>query len=412
MLQSLFGFVALLAIAWLASENRRKIDKRILIAGVLLQFGLGLLLLKIPMIKGAFLHLNAVVNLIETSTKAGTSFVFGYLGGGTLPFDEPYPGAGYILAFRALPIILVMSAISAVLFHWRILPLVVKGFSLLLRRAMGIGGALGVGASVNIFVGMVEAPVFVRPYLPQMTRSEIFALMTTGMATVAGTMLVLYAGIIEPVVPGALGHILVASVLSAPAAIMVSRLMVPEDGDATAGEMTPAVDTMGTMDAVVKGTVQGVELFIPILAMLLVFVALVAMINTLLGLFPEAWGAPMTLQRILGAVIAPVVWLMGVPWSEAGTAGQLMGTKIVLNEFISYLDMAALPKGALSERSALIMTYAMCGFANMGSLGILIGGLGAMVKQRRQEIVAMGMRSVFAGVLATCLTGAVVGVIY
>ncbi len=410
--QSLLGFFVILVLAWLCSEKRRLIEWRIVISGVLLQFVLGVLLLKMPFIKQGVLALNSVVTAIQQATMAGTSFVFGYLGGGNLPFTESYPGAAYILAFRGLPILLVMSAISAVLFHLRILPCIVKFFSKLLGKVMHIGGALGVGASVNVFVGMVEAPVFIRPYLGEMTRSEIFALMVSGMATIAGTMLVLYASILGPVVPGALGHILIASVISAPAAVLVARVMVPETGNPTAGEITPPQQTLGIMDAVTKGTLQGIELLIPVVAMLVVLVALVALVNSILGFFPEFGGQALSLQRILGLIMAPVVWLMGIPWQEAHTAGMLMGTKTVLNEFIAYMDLAKLPPEALTERTRLIMTYAMCGFANFGSLGILIGGFGAMIPERRDEIVSLGMRSIVGGTLATCMTGAVVGVLY
>lgn len=409
--QSLAGYGVLLFLAWAWSENRRRFDLRMVIAGTLLQFALALLLLHAPLVKDGLLQLNALVMAIERATRAGTTFVFGYIGGGPLPFQEPWPGAAYALAFRGLPIILVMSALSALLFHWGILQRVVQAFSWLLRRSLGIGGALGVGAAGNIFMGMIEAPLLVRPYLVAMTRSELFALMTTGMATVAGTMLVLYAGILEPVLPGALGHILTASIISAPAAILVARLMVPETGERTEGELVVPQQAAGAMDAVTKGTLQGIQLYIPVLALLVVLVALVSLCNQGLGLLPEPGGEPLTLQRILGLVMAPLVWLLGVPWGEAHTAGTLMGTKVVLNEFIAYLDLAALPPDALSERSRLILTYAMCGFANLGSLGILIGGLGSMVPERRDEIVALGLRSIYSGVLATCMTGAVVGLI-
>lgn len=410
-LQSLFGFVFFLFLAWVMSEDRKRLDFRVIIGGVGLQFILGALLLKVSFVQHAFLLLNDFVLAIEKATQAGTAFVFGYLGGSALPFKESSPGAAYILAFRALPILLVMSAISAVLFHLRVLPVIVRAFSFLLRRSMGLGGALGVGAAVNIFVGMVEAPLFVRPYLKDMSRSEIFALMTTGMATVAGTMLVLYAGVLSPVIPGALGHILTASIISAPAALLISRIMLPETGKGAAGDVTPPVQTMGLMDAVTKGTLQGIELLIPIVALLVVLVALVSLVNQGLGIAPEVLGAPLTLQRILGWLMAPVVWLMGVPWQEASSAGMLMGVKVVLNEFIAYLDLAKLPADVLSPRSKLIMVYAMCGFANFGSLGILIGGMGAMAPDRRDEIVALGMRSILAGVMATCMTGCVVGIL-
>lgn len=410
-LHGAMGLAALLGLAWIMSENRREVRLAPMAIGLGLQLGLGLLMLKVPLFERVFLWLNEVALGIEKATMAGTSFVFGYLGGGDLPFAEPYPGASFILAFRALPIILVMSAVSAVLYHWRVLPLVVRGFSLMLERTMGIGGALGVGAASNIFVGMVEAPLVVRPYLARMTRSELFSLMTCGMATIAGTMLVLYASILSTTIPGAMGQILAASIISAPAALLVSRVMVPETGQATEGRAVPPRASTSTMDAVTHGTVDGVNILINVVAMLIVLVALVSLGNAALAMVPDVAGQPLTLQRILGWIMSPVVWLIGIPWAEAQTAGSLMGTKTMLNEFLAYLDMARLPQDALSPRSRIIMTYALCGFANFGSLGIMIGGLGVMAPQRRGEIVSLGFRSIISGTLATLMTGAVVGII-
>jgi CNT family concentrative nucleoside transporter len=337
--------------------------------------------------------------------------VFGYLGGGTLPFEEPYPGASFVLAFQALPLVLVMSALSAVLFYWKVLPRMVRGFAWTLLQTLRVGGTEGLGVAANIFVGMVEAPLLIRPYLARMTRSEIFTVMTCGMATIAGTVMVLYASILGPVIPDVMGHILTASIISAPAAITVAKLMVPETEPLTPGRLTAPEPARSTMDALTKGTLQGIGLLINIVAMLIVLVAVVHLLNLALGFLPAAAGQPLTLQRILGWIMAPVVFLMGVPWSEAFTAGSLMGTKTVLNELLAYLDMSRLPAGSLSERSLLIMTYAMCGFANPGSLGIMIGGLGTMAPGRRDEIVALGWKSVLAGTLATCMTGAVVGIV-
>jgi CNT family concentrative nucleoside transporter len=348
---------------------------------------------------------------LAAATTAGTSFVFGYLGGADLPFPEPYPGAAFILAFRALPLVLVISALSALLFHWRILPLVVKGFSWGLQKTMGVGGAEGLGVSANVFVGMVESPLFVRPYLEQMTRSELFTLMTAGMATIAGTVMVLYASILGDTIPGVMGHILTASIISVPAAVTVSKVMIPETGTPTGGELKTDRADAGSMDALTRGTLQGVELLINIMAMLVVLVALVYLVNSLLGLLPSLGGSPITLQRALGVLMAPVVWLMGVPWQDAPVAGSLMGIKTILNEFLAYVELSRLPTGALESRSMIIMTYAMCGFANPGSLGIMIGGMGTMAPGRRHEIVALGLRSVAAGTLATCMTGAVVGML-
>ena len=409
--QSIAGLIVFAVIAWSMSENRRQIKLKVAVTGIVIQLLVGLILLKLPLFRDFFLLLNRVVLSLEEATTAGTSFVFGYLGGGELPFTEKYPGASFILAFKALPLVLLMSALSALLFYWKILPVVVKGFSWALQRTMGLGGTEGLGVSANIFVGMVESPLFIRPYLENMTRSEIFTLMTCGMATIAGTVMVLYASILSTTIPGVMGHILTASIISVPAAITISKLMVPETGKLTSGELTAPEKASGAMDAVTRGTLQGVELLINIVAMLVVLVALVYLVNLILGLLPEIGGQQITLQRVMGIIMAPVVWLMGVPWQEATAAGSLMGTKTILNEFLAYLDLSRLAPGTLSPKSILIMTYAMCGFANPGSLGIMIGGMGTIAPTRRGEIVELGFRSIIAGTLATCMTGAVVGII-
>jgi len=409
--QSLAGLLVFTGFAWLISENRTKVNFKIIIAGIVIQLVVGLILLKLPVFRNFFVSLNRLVLSLEESTAAGTSMVFGYLGGGKLPFAEKYPGASFILAFRALPLVLLISALSALLFYWKILPLVVKSFSWALQKTMGLGGAEGLGVSANIFIGMVESPLFIRPYLNEMTRSEIFTLMTSGMATIAGTVMVLYAVILSDVIPDIMGHILTASIISVPAAIVISKIMVPETGRPTSGELTSPEVSLSAMDAITKGTIQGIQLLINIIAMLIVLVALVHLINIILSLLPEFGDQPVTLQRILGMVMAPAVWLMGVPWEEAPVAGTLMGTKTILNEFLAYLDMSRLAPGVLSQKSLLIMTYAMCGFANPGSLGIMIGGMGTMAPERREEIVSLGFRSIVAGTLATCMTGAVVGIL-
>ncbi len=409
--QSVAGLLVFGLVAWSISENRRRVRLKTIGIGLGLQLVVGFVLLKVPLFRELFLALNRVVLSLETSTRAGTSFVFGYLGGGGLPFEEPFPGASFILAFQALPLILLMSALSALLFYWKILPLVVRGFSWALQKTMGVGGAEGLGVSANIFVGMVEAPLFIRPYLQHMTRSELFTLMTCGMATIAGTVMVLYASILSRSLPDVMGHILTASIISVPAAVTISKIMVPETGRPTAGEMALDQQATSAMDAVTKGTLQGVKLLINIVAMLVVLVALVHLVNLIFGLLPQVAGRDITLQRLFGWCMAPVAWLMGIPWSEAVPAGALMGTKTILNELIAYLDLSRLPEGALSLRSKLIIMYAMCGFANPGSLGIMIGGMGTMAPDRRDEIVSLGFRSIIAGTLATCMTGAVVGIV-
>jgi CNT family concentrative nucleoside transporter len=375
------------------------------------QLLVGLIMLRLPFFQQAFMALNTVVLALEEATRAGTSLVFGYLGGGPLPFEAKAPGNLFILGFRALPLVLVVSALSSLLFYWRILPWVVRGFAWCLTKTMGIGGTEGLAVAANVFVGMVEAPLFIRPYLPAMTRSELFTLMTAGMATIAGTVMVLYASILNSVIPGVMGHILTASIISVPAAVTIAKVMIPETAHLTQGGFKAPEGVQNSMDAVTQGTLQGVQLLINIMAMLVVLVALVELLNIMMGWLPAWKGSPVTLQRLFGYLMAPLVWLMGVPRSECLTAGALMGTKTILNEFIAYMDMGRLAAGALSDRSFLIMTYALCGFANPGSLGIMIGGLGTMAPERRGEIVSLGLRSVVAGTLATSMTGAVVGLL-
>jgi CNT family concentrative nucleoside transporter len=303
--------------------------------------------------------------------------------------------------------------LTSLLFYWRILPPVVRGFAFALERTLGVGGAVGLSTAANIFVGQVEAPLFIRPYLKLLSRGEMFIVMTGGMAGIAGTVLVLYATILGPVIPDAAGHIVVASVLGAPVAIVFGLIMVPDEKDARTGAALddPEAEATSTMDAIVNGTTSGLSLLLNICAMLIVLIALVHLANAILGLVPQVGGAPITLQRLLGYVMAPVCWLIGVPWREATTAGALMGVKTVLNEFIAYVQLAALPADALSPRSRLIMLYAMCGFANFGSLGIMIGGLATMAPERRDDVVSLGIKSIVSGTLSTCLIGAVVGVL-
>lgn len=362
-LQSAFGLALIVALAWAFSENRRAFSLRAVAVGLAIQIGLALVLLKLPASQGALLALNGVVDALTEATRAGTGFVFGYVGGGEPPFEASAPQNSFILAFQALPLVLVMSALSAVLWHWRILGWVTRGFGYVLQKTMGIGGAVGLASAANAFVGMVEAPLLIRPYLERLTRAELFMTMTVGLATVSGTVLVLYASIIAPVVPGALGQILVASLISLPAGILIARLMVPEEPYATPtgiGEDVPFLEYQSSMDAVTRGTFEGLQLLLNIIAMLVVMVALVALVNIVLALLPDVAGEALTLQRMLGWVFAPLVWAMGVPASEMQLAGQLMGTKTILNEFIAYLNLAGLPEGALSDRSTLIMVYALC----------------------------------------------------
>jgi len=410
-LQSALGLLVLLGLAWLFSEARRKVRLRPVVAGVVLQLALGLLFIRAPGSRAFFLLLNRLVIVLEDATRAGTSFVFGFLGGDPLPYEEITPGASYVLACRGLPLLLLVSALTALLFHWGVLQRVVGLFSFILRKTLGISGCESLGVSANIFVGMIEAPLFIRLYFAGLTRSELFTIMSGGMATIAGTMMVLYANLLGGVIDGVLGHLLVASIISAPAAVTVAKLMIPETGTPREGDFNIRPESRSSMDAITRGTLQGLELLLNIVAMLIVFVALVFLVNAGLGLLPHWGGEPVSMERLLGWLMAPLAWLMGVDWSEARVAGSLMGTKVVLNEMLAYIQMANLPEGALSPRSRLIMIYAMCGFANFGSVGIMIGGMGAISPERRGEVVDLGLRSIVAGTLATMMTGCVVGML-
>jgi CNT family concentrative nucleoside transporter len=411
MIHSLFGITVLVILCWAISENRKTIPWRLVAGGLGLQLVLALLLLKFPPAHVIFDRLNDGVEALQAATQAGTSFVFGYLGGGEAPFVTTQAGSTFIFAFQALPLVLVISALSALLYYWRILPAIVKGFAWVLRRSMGIGGAAGMATVANIFVGMVEAPLFIKPYMERLSRSALFMVMVSGMATISGTVLVLYATILSGTIPDAAGHLLTASLISAPAALMVAGLMIPPAEKDDASVALPPSEDHNAMEALVKGTSDGLQLLLHIIALLVVLVSLVALANQIIGLFPDIAGEPLSLQRMLGWIMAPVAWLMGIPWAEASSAGSLLGTKTILNELIAYADMAAMPAGTLSERSELIMTYALCGFANFGSLAIMIGGLGTLCPSRRPEVIELGIRSIIGGTLATCLTGAVVGLI-
>lgn len=395
------GITGLVVLAWLMSEQRRAVPWRAVAAGLALQLVLAVVMLRLPLAKSALLSLNDGMLALEQATEAGTSLVFGYLGGGKAPFAETDPASSFILAFRALPLVLVISALSALLFYWRILPLVVRGFSWMLERVMGIGGVVGLSTAANVFVGMVEAPLLVKPYLARVSRGELFAIMVGGMASIAGTVLFLYASLLREVIPGAIGHLFVASIVSAPAALVVSFLMVPPQGAPTGGQLELTSEAENSIDALTRGTLDGAQLFISIMAMLIVFVAVVTLVNLAI--------APYTLQGGIGWLLAPLAWLAGVPWSEAHAGGALLGTKTVLNELVAYVDLSRTT--GLSERSRVLMSYALCGFANFGSLGIMIGGLGTMCPERRGEVIALGLKSIVAGTLATCLTAATVGIL-
>jgi CNT family concentrative nucleoside transporter len=411
--QGIFGFVVFLCIAWIFSENRSKVEKRDILWGVGLQVILAVIITQFPIIRGGFESMSRGVEVLKRSTQEGTKFVFGYLGGGGVPF-EVAPDSGvstFIFGLQALPTIMVISALSMLLFHWGVLPAIVRAFSSALQRTLRIGGALGVVAASKVFLGNLEAPLLVRPYLKNFSRCELFTVMTCGMATTSASVMALYTSILEGTIPNPIAHILTASIISIPAAITLSRILIPHEGVMTSGTLVAPYRFSNWMDAVSRGTSDGLTIFLHVMAMLIVVLALVSLLNAFLSYLPFVGGEAITMQRILGYLMAPVTWLMGIPWSEAATAGKLLGTKTVLNEVVAFLELAKIPRTELSAHSALIMAYGLCGFANFSVIGIIIGGIGTMVPERRDEIVSLGLKSVFAGTLATCMSGTLIGIL-
>ena len=405
------GIAAIIGFAWVISEDRRSFSWRVVLGTLLLQAALALVLLKVPMIRDMLFGLNGLVGAISTATGAGTSFIFGYIGGGPAPFTVTHPGNMINLAFSILPLIMVISALSAMLWYWRILPAIVHGLAVVLKRSLGLGGAVGLSAAATVFLGNIEGQLVIRPYLARLTRTEFFILMTVGLSVIAGTVFVLYATILKDVLPGALGHLLVASLMSLPAGVMMARIMVPGPAETDLSEKQETVHYRSTMDAMAQGTEDGLKIYLQILAMLIVTTSLMALANVILGHLPAVAGAPLTLERILGWLFAPFVWLLGVPWSQAGTAGGLMGIKVVLTELVAYLRLAGLPAGTLDARSTQILVYALCGFANFASVGILIAGMSALVPGRRDEVVSLAMKALLAGTMASSLSGAMIGLL-
>ena len=410
-LRSLLGIFALLAIAW-ALGPKKKIPLMLIAGAVAVQFAIAILLFSFAPTRAFLSSLTGVVEVLQRATTQGTSFVFGYLGGGEMPFviREGAEGLTFSFAFQALPMVIVLSALSALLWRWRILEFAVRGFAALFRRILNLSGAASLGAAANIFLGMTESPVLIRPRLPTMSRSDLFLIMTVGFSTVAGSVMAIYVSQLSGILPDAAGHILTASLISVPAAVVLARLMHPQDqtDEQAEKEKIPVNLYHSSMDALTVGVSDGVRLFVNIIAMLLVFTALVALVNFSLDAAPDVFGAPLSVERALGWLFAPLVWLAGVPWVEASPAGTVMGFKTALNEIFAYDALANL-SDEMSPRTRLIMTYAACGFANFSSVGILVGGLIAVAPSRREDILNLAPRALISGTLATLMTGAVIG---
>jgi CNT family concentrative nucleoside transporter len=416
-LRGVIGLAVLIGIAWAISENRKGLPGWRWIAGALAMQGLlAVLIVRVPAVWAAVGLVNDAVSAIEAATLRGSSYMFGYLGGAELPFAlKEGAQPPLVIAFQILPLVIVFSALSALLWHWGVLRWMVSGLSFLLRRSLGVSGVVGLSGGASVFLGVVEAPLVTRAYFARVSRSELFQIMTLTMATISGAILILYATTLRGTVPDAVGHMISASLISLPAALLIARLMVPPSGEDSATEVDKEDTGLryeSSIDAIVKGTMDGMQLFLAVIAVIITVFALVALVDMALAatsLMVE--GEPLSLKRLLGWGLAPFMWLLGVPWSEAQAAGGLMGTKAVLNEYVAYLELAALPPGTLGPRSLLIVTYALCGVANLASVGLLVSTIGTLCPERRAEAAGLGMKSWISGNLASAMTGAWIGLV-
>jgi CNT family concentrative nucleoside transporter len=411
--QSLVGLVAILLVCWAISENRKAFPWKLAIGALLLQGVLVLALFGVPALRAGLAGVGLVVDGLANSTQAGVAFVFGFLAGTpNQPYALTNPGAMFVFAFRVLPVILVVCALAALLWHWRILKWVTQGFGFVFEKTMGLRGAPALATAATVFMGQVEGPIFIRSYLSSLSRSELFMLIAVGMSCVSGSTMVAYATILKGVLPNAAAHVLTASIISAPAGVLLARILVPRDPETEQPQaLDPDSDKVyeSSIDAMIKGTSDGLQIVLNIAATLIVFVALAAMVDGVLGMFPPVGGEPMSLARGLGYVFAPLAWAIGVPAKDALTAGSLLGVKLVLTEFTAFIKLGAIPVTAIDDRTRVIMTYALCGFANIASVGMNVAGYSVLAPERRTEVIGMVWKAMFSGFLATCLTAAVVG---
>lgn len=411
--QSLLGLSSVLALCWALSEDRRRFPWRLTLGALAIQASLVAALFGLPALRSVLAGVGVAVDSLATSTQAGVAFVFGFLAGTpNQPYPLTNPGSLFVFAFRVLPVILVVCALAALLWHWRVLKWVTRGFGLLFEKTMGLRGAPALATAATIFMGQVEGPIFVRSYLATLSRSELFLLITVGMSCVSGSTMVAYATILNSVLPNAAAHVLTASIISAPAGVLLARILVPRHPDQEKPHaLKPSEEKTydSTVDALIRGASDGLAIVMNVAAALIVFVALVAMANRMLGVLPPLGGAPVSIERALGVLFAPLAWAMGISWADAPKAGSLLGVKLVLTEFTAFIQLGAIPGGEMAERSRVILTYALCGFANIASVGINLAGFSVLVPERRSEVVDMVWKAMFAGFLATCLTASVVG---
>ena len=396
-LQVLIGGLVLIAVTVPLSDNYKQIKVKNIFFAILMMFVFAFILLN-DFVNNFFEALSNGVAKLSSATAEGTSFLFGSL-------FEAHP---YIFALNVLPLIIVMSCISALLWHWRVLPLIIKGLSYVCERLFNLGGPVSFGAAANVFVGQVEAPLFVRPYLKTMSNKELLILMTAGMATVSGSVMIALAGQLENQFEGlnVVQHFLTASILSVPAAIMYAEIMSPS-ADITHNLKSSEEKNIyqGAMDAITRGTRDGLGIAVNVAAIVLAVLALVSIVDGFLSIFGD-----ISLQKILGYIFAPICWLMGVPWNESANAAELLGIKLATNEFVAYIQFGSLDPEYFTERTKVILLYALCGFANFSSVGILISGIGAMAPERRIDLIKVSGKALIGATLASCMSGLVAGI--
>ena len=418
--RGVIGIALVLLIAWALSENRSARPTWLWLGGaLLLQLAIALVVTRIPFVWTLVGYANSGVAAIEKATLVGSSYMFGYTGGAPIPFLlKPGESEPVIVAFQILPLIIVFSALAALLWHWGVLKAAVKGLSWAMRKTLGVSGVVGLGGGSSIFLGVVETPLVLKAWFARMSRSDLFSVMVIIMSTISGATLVLYATTLREVVPNAVGHMIVASLISLPAAIVIARLMVPPSDEPEQDEVSEAEQSAepelayeSTMDAIIRGTTDGVQLVLAVIGVIIVIFALVNIVDQILALLPLVEGDPLTLRRVFGWAFAPLMWAIGIPWDQAVSAGSFMGTKAILNEYVAFLDLAAIEPGTLDPRSLVIVTYALSGFANLASVGLIVSTIGALSPQKRSEVASLGMKSWMAGNMASLMTGAVIGIV-
>lgn len=411
--RAIIGLFVITGIAWLLSENKRKFPWKIVVGAVVMMYAFTLLLFGVPIIRAGLDSVNSGINVLIAATREGTAFVFGPVIGDQAKWEQLVGAPGPIFIFQLLPLVIVIGSLSAILWHWGVLKIITNGFAFIFQRTMGMGGPTSLSVAANIFMGQTEAPLLIKPYLKVMTRSELLIVMATGFATIAGSVLVVYVTLLRDTLPAVAAHLITVSIIASPAAVALAMVMIPETETTSKSSGETDFKYHSTMDAFASGATDGIAIIWNIATMLIAALALVYIANAVLGAIPITinWNGVdqrLSLDMILGWMFAPLMYMAGVPMGEAAQAGTFVGQKTVFTEFVAFINLGNLPADAMTERTRTIVTYAICGFANFGSMGILIGGLSIMCPERRPDFLSLAWKTLFSGTLATIMASAVV----